>query len=157
MELFYVIVSVVTVIILILLLTFVGLMMRNGKKTQQFPPNIEQCPDMWIPDGSYCHFNGVNNGTYAISTDKKYLKDGTMTYDNVTVSSNEAPIKTKIDNTSPYFVLGGSTPLLKDTTTIEPANSKWSTSGVSAICQQNKWATKYGIQWSGISQLNNCT
>jgi hypothetical protein len=155
MELFYIIVSVVTVIILILLLTFVGLMMRNGKKTQQFPPNIEQCPDMWIPDGSYCHFNGVNSGTYEVSNN--YLKDGTTVYNKDTVGSTDTNIKTKIDKTAPYFVVGGSTDLLKNTTTIEPANSKWSTSGVSAICEQNKWATKYGIQWSGISQLNNCT
>lgn len=145
MELFYIIVSVVTVVILILLLTFVGLMMRNGKKTQQFPPNVEQCPDMWIPDGSYCHFNGVNNGTYVISDDKKYLsKNGTK------CAGGFEP------NVAPFFVNGGSTSLLQNSTTIEPANSKWSTTGVSAICQQNEWATKYGIQWSGISQLNNC-
>lgn len=141
MELFYIIVSVVTVIILILLLTFVGLMMRKGKKTQQFPPNVEQCPDMWIPDGSYCHFNGVNNGTYTIKPNTNYLKEREMTMDGS---------GTQINN-SPYFVIGTSS------TTIEPNNSKWSTGGVSANCQKNLWATKYGIQWSGISQLNNCT
>lgn len=146
MELFYIIISVLAVIILIILLTFVGLMMKNGKKTQQFPPNVEQCPDMWIPDGSYCHFNGVNNGTYDICFNGgKYLTENK----NKCVAGYQP-------TSAPYFVDGGSSELLKNTTTIEPNNSKWSTSGVSGICQQNVWATKYGIQWSGISQLNNC-
>lgn len=145
MELFYIIVSIATVIILIISLTFVGLMMRNGKKTQQFPPNVEQCPDRWIPDGSYCHFNGVNNGTYAF--DGKFLKEGASKYEGTS---------TEQGNVVPFFVKGG-TQELQNSTTIEPSSSKWTSTGVSSICAQNKWATKYGIQWSGISQLNNCS
>jgi hypothetical protein len=71
MDFFYIIVSVITVGLLVLVLTVVGLMMRNSKKSQQFPPNIEQCPDMWIPDGSFCHFNGTNQGNYI--SEGKYL------------------------------------------------------------------------------------
>lgn len=64
MEFFYIVVSIVAVIVLILALTFIGIMINNGKQTQSFPPNTSQCPDLWIPDGSFCHFNGFNNGNY---------------------------------------------------------------------------------------------
>lgn len=142
MDTFYIIVSVVTVVSLILVLTVVGVMMKNTKKTQQFPPNTEQCPDMWIPDSSYCHFNGVNSGTYGV--DGKYLKEGTVKYD-----------ENYNGNKVPFFTNGGDPKY--NSTTISPSSTKWSTTGVSTLCAQHDWAKKYGIQWSGISELNNCS
>jgi hypothetical protein len=139
MDLFYIIVSVVSVIVLIFLLIVVGLMMKSSKSTQQFPSNIEQCPDMWIPDGSFCHFNGVNSGVYEV--EGKYLKEGTTRFD-------EKYTGDKV----PFFKSGGTS----GSTTIIPSDTKWSSSGVSAICAQNEWAKKYGIQWTGITELNTC-
>jgi hypothetical protein len=143
MESFYIIVSIVTVVFLIFLLTVVGIIMKNTKQTQQFPPNIEQCPDMWIPDGSYCHFDGVNSGVYT-STNGKYLSEGTVKYDE----------NYKGDKV-PFFTKGGTDNI--QSTTINPSDTKWSNTGVSTICAQNEWAKKYGIQWSGITELNTCS
>jgi len=141
MEMFYIIVSVVMIVILILGLTAVGIMMKNTKKTQQFPPNIELCPDRWIPDTSYCHFNGANSGAYGVSAN--YLKEGNTLYDNSYKGS-----------TAPFFTNGGTSNT--NSTTINPSDSRWANTGVSTICAQHTWAKKYGIQWSGISELNSC-
>lgn len=129
MELFYIITSIAAIVVLILALTFIGIMITNGNKKQTFPPNIEQCPDKWIPDGSFCYFNNVNNGDY-------------------TVNSNMLEFTT--DNKSPYFFTSGGK------TAINPFDSKWTSNGLTSTCNQKSWANIHGIQWSGISQSNTC-
>jgi len=86
MEFFYIIVSLIAVVVLILVLTFIGLMIQNGNKTQTFPPNTSQCPDLWIPDGSYCHYNGLNNGTYVSDTSGVNSNSGNFLGDNPTTA-----------------------------------------------------------------------
>ena len=146
MNLFYLVVTTVFIVILILALTVTGLMMKNGTRTQIFPPNTAQCPDMWIPDGSFCHFNGVNYGTY--SPTGKYLKEGSTEYK----YSNSSPPPS--NNPVPYFTYGGTNYL--QSTTINSSDPQWNSNGLSAKCNQKKWANKYGIQWSGITQFNGC-
>jgi hypothetical protein len=170
MEFFYIVVSVLAVIILILALTFIGLMIQNGNKTQTFPPNTSQCPDLWIPDGSYCHYNGLNNGTY-ISSDRgvgngveksntgKFIMNSSGTvYDFSQTTSGFYPassdgvsIKSFPMNTAPFFTYGG-----KNSTTINPFDPQWGTFGLSADCAKKKWAKLNNIEWSGITQLNTC-
>jgi hypothetical protein len=147
MNLFYLVVITVSIIILILSLTLIGLMMKNGTETQTFPPNTSQCPDRWIPDGSFCHFNGVNHGTY--TPEGKYLKEGSTKYDYT--SQNPPPT----NNPVPYFTYGGDNKY-SNSTTINSSDPLWNSNGLSLKCNQKKWANTYGIQWSGITQYNGC-
>lgn len=54
METFYLIVLGIAIVVLILILTFVGLLMQTGKKNLVYPPIANTCPDGWDIDGSYC-------------------------------------------------------------------------------------------------------
>jgi hypothetical protein len=54
METFYLIVLGIATVVLILILTFVGLIMQTGKKNLVYPPSANTCPDNWTVDGSYC-------------------------------------------------------------------------------------------------------
>lgn len=54
METFYLIVIGIAIVVLILILTFVGLLMQTGKKNVVYPPIANTCPDGWAIDGSYC-------------------------------------------------------------------------------------------------------
>jgi len=130
MELFYIVVSVIAIVVLILSLVFIGFMVKNGNQTQTFPPNSSQCPDLWIPDGSFCKFNGLNNGSipFASGTNK-------LTPIVTDTHLNNDGSATKIN---PYD------------------ESIWGTSGLASSCAQQKWARTNGIEWSGISQLNTC-
>ena len=72
METFYLIVLGIAIVVLILILTFVGLLMQTGKKNVVYPPIANTCPDGWTvaADGS-CNIpsNGslnMNNKTQAI-------------------------------------------------------------------------------------------
>lgn len=172
MEFFYIVVSIMSVIALILSLTAIGLMIQNGNKTQTFPPNTSQCPDLWIPDGKYCHYNGQNKGNYksydtGLTDPGKFLGDDPTSVnfiDKYDLTSSTKPTETKNsvrttinDNpmkTVPFFTNGGS--IYTNSTTINTSDSQWETTGLSANCAKKKWANSNNIEWSGISQLNTC-
>lgn len=126
MDKFYFIVGIVAIVILILALTFIGLLMRSTKKTIVFPSSLSNCPDLWIPDGSnnYCYFNGANNGTYDVSNNK--LKNDSF-----------------VKNTDKYSY-------------IDLKSNVWSKNGTTEICGKNNWANQYNVQWTGIKEYNNC-
>ena len=49
MEFFYIIVLSIAVIFLILILTLIGVLMKQSKKTGgTFPPIVNNCPDYWV-------------------------------------------------------------------------------------------------------------
>ena len=52
MEAFYLIVLGVATVILILILTFIGILMQSQNKGQVWPPVVNTCPDKWAVDGS---------------------------------------------------------------------------------------------------------
>jgi hypothetical protein len=144
MEQFYVIVTSIAVVILIIALIFMGIIMRNTKNTVIFPANQAPCPDLWTisPDLSYCYYNGKNNGSYT-SFDSTTLKDS---------SSNQI----KSSNTPfPFVSVTG-----KNTVIPSTFNPQWKTNdfnrGVTPICSQNLWATQNNIQWTGIKEYNGC-
>lgn len=51
---FYLLVSGIALLILIIVLTTIGLLAKNSEYSGQFPPNAAQCPDYWQMDGSMC-------------------------------------------------------------------------------------------------------
>jgi hypothetical protein len=148
------IISIIAIIVLIISLTFVGVMMKKTNQTQLFPASVSQCPDLWIPDGSFCHFNGVNNGTYNISElniDKSINGNFLKNNSNGTIYDS-----TNITTDTPFFTTGGNNEYINSTTTINPYDPKWSSKGMSSNCLQKEWATINNIQWSGIREYNNC-
>jgi hypothetical protein len=61
---FYTIVIIISVVLLILSLTAIGLLVTNASSTAKFPESYNSCPDYWSFDGTFCKPNkGINIGT----------------------------------------------------------------------------------------------
>jgi hypothetical protein len=70
MELFYFIVISIAVIILIVILTYIGIMMNKNVSVNVYPPISNTCPDTWQVDAcGNCVIptNGNNLGTFSLS------------------------------------------------------------------------------------------
>jgi HJR/Mrr/RecB family endonuclease len=61
MDMFYIVVSSIAIIILILILTVIGLMMKNQNHMDVYPPFQSPCPDYWAvnQDGT-CSQSSIN-------------------------------------------------------------------------------------------------
>ena len=63
MDKFYIIVLSVATVFLILILTFMGILLRSQDKNIAFPPTANICPDYWtLTDSSFCVIGNVNRG-----------------------------------------------------------------------------------------------
>lgn len=128
-NLFYVIVTVVALVILAIFLTVIGYTMTKGTTPGVFPPLANTCPDFWRTDPSangVCivpQYEGANTGTFQPST---------------------------ATSSSPYgFRKDGE--LYK----INFQDNGWGTlSGTSSICAKQNWAGLHGISWDGVSNYN---
>lgn len=71
MDVFYIIVSVVAIVTLIVFLTYIGIVMRYSKKASgknEYPPQYSDCPDYWsvfnnkcqIPQGGTRNYGSIN-------------------------------------------------------------------------------------------------
>ena len=131
MDAFYLIISTISILFLILILSFFGMLMRTHNKGAPFPPNASTCPDYW----------NVN-------------EDGTCS---ATIKSEKNNVKTYFNIGSLYmpFTKQDSAPYATGTT-FDPQDIKWSSTGKSVLCAQRDWANQNGIEWSGISNYNNC-
>lgn len=144
MELFYKIVIIVAIVILILALTYIGILLSekklSGTSTVGFPPVKNSCPDNWeaIVDENdsnkiYCKVpiaNMKNTGTIL-----KEKEDGT----------------TNIENT-----IGYSEDVFADTPVINFDNSLWAGNGKTSDCAKKDWANTYDILWDGITNYSKC-
>ena len=139
---FYLIAVVITVIVLILCLTGVGIMMKYQNAGISFPPSSQPCPDGWTVDASgYC---GTVVSPETLNTGRLYAVTG----DDISLNSpyNSYTIVSRTSGTS--YV---SSAKLLDTDLSINFNlpgKVWTT------CQQKNWANKYGISWDGISNYN---
>ena len=132
MDSFYLIVLGVAVVFMILILIFIGLMMKTKNQNTVYPPIVNTCPDGWtITDGSSCIIPGFTNadstnvGNFT-SSSVKTLKDSLSAY--ATVTSN---------------IFSSSDP-------------KWISTGLTPICGQKQWAVNNQIAWDGVSNYNSC-
>jgi len=129
MDKFQIIVLSIAVFILIIILTAIGLGLRNLKNKIVYPPIANQCPDYWpvASDNVSCSIplypNGKNIGT-------SYNSDGSIKFTNSTV---------------PGF----------NSSTINFNDPGWSANG-SSTCNKQKWANQYQVVWDGISNYNSC-
>lgn len=132
MDQFYLIISTIAIVFLIIILTFFGMLMRNNtNKGMVFPPTKNECPDYW---------NVNPDGTCSLKI--KSEKDGVKTFFNT--GSLTLPLPS---SGAPYTI---------NSNTFDPQDIKWSATGKSTVCAQRDWANQNGIQWDGISNLNIC-
>lgn len=144
MDPFYTIVLAIAVILLIIVLTYIGVVMSNNNaKKGVYPPQSSSCPDYWtLGDASMC----------LIPTNKSSRNAGTISKD---ASGN---ISTTL------YGKGGELLLNQSNTTgfnsmknaINFGDAKWNSTGVSTICAQKTWANTFGIVWDGVSNYNDC-
>jgi hypothetical protein len=129
MEPFYYIVVGIAVVFMILILIFIGLMMKTQNQNTVYPPVVNTCPDNWsiAQDGSSC----------TIPIDTKPSNMGSL-ITNANVKTSLAKYATVSNNTF---------------STHDPL---WSSNGVTAICGQKQWAVNNQISWDGISNYNSC-
>jgi hypothetical protein len=129
MDSFQIIVLSIATVILILILTAIGLGLRNLKNKVVYPPIANQCPDYWqvASDNVSCSIpvNGKTN-TGIIYNDNGSVKFTTP------VPGYDAT-KNTINFTDPGWV----------------ANN-------SSTCNKQLWANQYKIVWDGISNYNSC-
>ena len=149
MEFFYIIVLSIAVIFLILILTLIGVLMKQSKKTGgTFPPIVNNCPDYWVisTDGKSCTIPIKKDSTTGYTTEKNagslYGTNSDLDIIDPSGTSVVFPIKT------PGFVTGGST--------IDFTDAAWSAQGKTSTCAQKQWAQKWGITWDGITNNNTC-
>jgi hypothetical protein len=130
MELFHVIVLTVALVILILLLTFIGILMAKQKTSLTYPPAYNTCPDYWsvATDGSSCvipNYGGINTGK---------LYTGMVLDPSVF-----------------------STPGFTAATSTTPNQINFKASGWNGtVCSQKTWTANYNVVWDGVSNYNSC-
>lgn len=136
MDWFHIIVLTVALVVLILLLTFIGIIMSNQKRNMVYPPTYNTCPDYWAisTDGSNC----------IIPTYDSQLNVGSL-YSSPNVLAQ-----------SVYSTTGFNSPL-------DPATN-FATNQINfndggwqgSICNQKTWAINNSVVWDGITNFNSC-
>ena len=135
MDIFYIIVLSIAAVLLILNLTYVGIIMNKASISKgNFPPLKSTCPDYW---------------TVSTST----LKNGTKTaVCKIPTSGPNVPSTTGANN----YTTGNNTPgYISADKTINFSDDSWSAKG-SSLCTQSFWANQYNIAWDGVSNTNSC-
>lgn len=133
MDNFYLVVITIAVLLLIIILTYLGIIMNNQKNNSIHFPSTEpkNCPDYWTSvkdedDKNVCAVptDGVNMGNLSSGsseTGKTNLE--------VTVGYNEKDnIKTINFNDE----------------------NEWT------ICKKKEWASKHQIYWDGVAEYSDC-
>lgn len=128
MDYYYIIVSAVATIILVLVLTYVGILMTSTQKKASYPPSYNLCPDYW---------ESQENG-------KCKIPDANSINTKAAGKSWEASSTPGLDTaSSPTF--------------INFSDPGWSAGGTGdQRCGWKKWASYYGIQWDGVTNYTEC-
>lgn len=128
MDNFYMTVMIVAIIALIIVLTYIGMIMAYGEKTEVYPPQSTTCPDYWeIDDNKKCKIpkeGGKNTGL---------LYETGILNDNVKQTIGFDEVNSVIDF----------------------SHDDWKASG-QPICAKQTWAKTNGIVWDGVSNYNDC-
>jgi len=136
MDWFHITVLTVALVVLILLLTFIGIVMSNQKRNMTYPPTYNTCPDYWTisTDGSNC----------IIPTYNSQLNIGSL-YSSPNVLAQSV-------YSTPGFNSPTDPATNATTNQINFNDSNWKGS----ICNQKTWAVNNSIVWDGISNYNSC-
>ena len=136
MEDFYWIVLVVAAVILILSMTFIGVVMYTSTSSAVFPPRANACPDYW-----------------AVGDDS-----GKVTCDGSAVNQKN------LGNLSTTAAITSATPTdarkSASAGVIYSADTSWANAanypGKTGFCAKQAWAVNNGITWDGVSNSNVC-
>ena len=130
MEKYYIIVLSIALLLLILVLTYVGLLMRksSGGSAVAFPPVTPTCPDYWTVDGSFC----VIPSNTSLNTGDIYDTNGNVTISPSTYGLNSTGTK------------------------INFSDAAWTNGGITDVCNKKNWANLHGIVWDGVNNYNSC-
>ena len=145
MEFFYMIVLAIAVLFLIIMLTYIGILMRYTDTKVAFPPIENDCPDYWVlaSDGKSCTIptnDQKNAGTLYTSDDD--IADSKADIDITTNDTDSFPTKT------PGYDSGNNR--------IDFTNDDWSSQGMTSTCAKKFWANNWKITWDGITNTNTC-
>jgi hypothetical protein len=134
---YYIIVSTVATIILVLILTYVGILMTSTQKKALYPPSYSLCPDYWqTNEAGKCLIPQGSTATNTVSATTLRAD-----YDRVTTGKKPTP---GLDISTPPSY-------------IDFADTNWSANGtVDQRCGWKAWANKYNVQWDGVSNYNGC-
>lgn len=135
METFYLTVLIVATIVLIIILIFIGILLKGGNQNLAYPPSYGICPDYW---------------KYDVDQKKCIIPENKPDGINLGNMYNETT-KTLNDNIldSPGYSYDVSNGLL--TQYIDFSNNAWD-----GVCGKKKWTNTNNIVWDGVSNYNNC-
>lgn len=129
MDNFYTLVLTVAVMSLIIVLTYIGILLKYGEVQEVYPPHGTTCPDYWeINERGHCMI--PLDGEKNVGS----LYEGGLLTD--AVKGNTPGIDTENDM-------------------INFTHDDWKAGGTE-ICTKREWALKHGVIWDGISNYNNC-
>jgi len=132
LERFHWIAILITIIVLILALIFIGLLMSGAGSQSKYPSIANACPDYWLAGSvpGTCNLPGA-------ASMKNYVDPSRLT------------------TTDTWgMIFGGTSPTVP--TAINFSDAGWSTGSKSNICNKQKWCNTYGILWDGVSNYNGC-
>lgn len=153
MDSFYSIVITVAVILLIIILTYVGILLSekklSGENQVPFPPIANTCPDNWDTK-IHTDANDVENVYCVVPTNINMKNIGTILDKNATnTSKTNAELTTGYNNT--LFTKNN-----KPLGVIDFNSNLWAALGETPDCAKKTWADTYDIQWDGISNYTKC-
>ena len=130
---FYIIVTTIAIIFLIIILTIMGIFLSNKTSNQIFPPVKNNCPDYWTTttidsSNNVCKINNKNSGKI-LNADGTYNTEALAKVPGINTTRDEINFK-------------------------DPGFS--STYKSTQICALHKWANANEIAWDGVSNYNGC-
>ena len=153
MDSFYTIVITVAVILLIIILTYIGILLSekklSGENQIPFPPIANTCPDNWDAK-IHTDATGAEKIYCAVPTNVNIKNVGTILDTSTTNSA-----KTNAELTLGYnktIIIENDKPV----GVIDFNSNLWATQGKTTDCAKKSWADTYDIQWDGISNYTKC-
>jgi hypothetical protein len=158
MDSFYLTVLSVATIILILALTYVGVLLYSTKSVSSFPPMKNPCPDYWRYDNvKGCEFPKTtaskNRGSMGVVAGKEAIitGDSEPKFKGLSILKYDDDIATS-EATATY---NGA---IHKRTFFDMNNSGWDNiyGKKGKLCNQKHWAIANKISWDGVSNTNEC-
>ena len=131
LERFHWIAIIITIVVLILALVFIGLLMSGRGNMASYPAVANACPDYWLA--------GATPGTCVLP--------GAASMKNYTRLNNLSSSNT------PGLIFGESTTV---PSAINFADAGWATGKKTAICAKRDWCIGTNVLWDGVSNYNKC-
>ena len=147
MDVFYTVVVIIAVIIMILALTYIGILISQktiGANIVGYPPIATTCPDNW-------EAMETTAGNIVCKIPTTEMKNVGALYDtnNVLVTGITGDTTNNTSPTSGYGTQG-------DDKYIDFNDPLWSSTTEITTCAKKTWADTYNIQWDGVTNYTLC-